>query len=266
MPSPFPGMDPYLERPDLWPDVHGTVINTIRELLVSALPPTYMARVEITITIDYRADPDNRTSVRPDVGVVERTPPASAPYLGGSSPPAVLSAPLHLTNILSELEMRQRRVEIRTIADERLVTVIELLSPANKHGPGHDEYAEKRGNYLQRNIHLMELDLLRKGRRIILLDPLPDAAYFVFLSRADRRPTCEVWPLQLNDPLPFVPVPLLAGDADLALNLGEVLQTAYDRAGYARMLDYTADPIPPLTDEQATWANSLLRKQGMRPT
>ncbi len=262
MPSPFPGMDPYLEHPSLWPDVHNELISEMRAKLVPHLGARYVARMDVRALIDQVTDEEEIAILFPDVAVLqrERTPEF---WPGSVSPGAVAAAPVQLANPMT-VPVRHLTLEIRTVTEERLVTVIEVLSPANKR-PGDSEYLERRGLLLSSGVHLLEIDLLRRGRRIPLSQPLPRAPYFVLLSRGNRRPWCDVWPIQLADPLPVIPVPLLGDDPDVPLDLGGALAAIYDRARYDLSIDYTAAPFPPLAEEDAAWADSRLREKGLRP-
>ena len=144
----------------------------------------------------------------------------------------------------------------------QLVTVIEILSPSNKRA-GHEdcvEYRRKRRDLLRSSTHLMEIDLLRGGERPPLAEPVPSAAYYVVLSREIRRPTVEVWPIQLASPLPVVPVPLLEPDPDVPMDLGAAVASVYERGAYERTIDYQSPPPPPaLSVEEAAWVEQLLR-------
>ena len=259
MPSPFPGMDPYLEHPSLWPDVHTALINEIRYVLTPLLSPRYTARLDVHVMVDHITDPDEIAVIVPDVAVLEPPRAPAAPHAAT----AIAPAPFQMANVLTT-PVRQATLEIRTVSDARLVTVIELLSPVNKR-PTDDRYRHKRERLLDRDVHLLKIDLLRRGRRIRLLHPLPEAPYYVLLSRGSRRPWCDVWPIQLSDPLPVIPVPLLGDDPDVPLDLGGALAAIYDRARYDLSIDYTAAPFPPLAEEDAAWADSRLREQGLRP-
>ncbi|HID61191.1 MAG TPA: DUF4058 family protein, partial [Anaerolineae bacterium] len=184
------------------------------------------------------------------------TAPAYAP-----STTEVALPSLEVVNAIAE-RFKQVTIQVRTVDGGQLVTVIELLSPANKRPGtiGQTAYLRKRVNYLLSTVHLLEIDLLRRGERIPVLEPLPDAPYFVFLSRGERRPVCEVWPIYLQDPLPTVPVPLLKPDADVPLDLQAALTKVYEQAGYDLRIDYTTEPVPPLSAEDAAWADALVER------
>jgi hypothetical protein len=249
MELPFPGMDPYLENPHLWPDVHHSLIVVISNQIQRQLNPNYVAVITPYVIFESIEISSART-VEPDVAVLQ---------------PAPLTLPAEMN-----IPTRYARLEIRTAGDETLVTAIELLSPANKRAgmtesAGAAAYDTKRQELFRTSAHLLEIDLLRNGVRPQLARPLPDYPYFVFLSRAERRPTIEIWPIGLRDPLPVVPVPLRHPDPDVALDLGAALRQIYDSAGYERRIDYRADPpLPALPAEDAAWLDAHLRQRGVR--
>ena len=145
-------------------------------------------------------------------------------------------------------------VEVRDVANRRLVTVIEILSPVNKMGEGALEYADKRLALMGTSVHLLEIDLLRLGQRLLFESDPPPADYYVYLSRFTKRPITEIWPIGLRERLPVVPVPLLPPDADVALDLQRAVDACYDLVHYERLLDYTAaPPPPPLSEADAGW-------------
>ena len=150
-------------------------------------------------------------------------------------------------------------VEIRDAAERRLVTVIEILSPVNKHGEGLDEYVDKRTSILQTQTHLLEIDLLRGGSRIPLIGDLPPTPYYIFLSRFTHRPRTSVWAVGLRDRLPVVPVPLLPPDPDVPLDLQAAVNACFDLVGYERLLDYARPlPAPELSAEDAAWVKAQI--------
>jgi hypothetical protein len=154
-------------------------------------------------------------------------------------------------------------VEIRDAADRRLVTVIEIFSPVNKHSDGVRVYRRRRTALLRTSIHLLEIDLLRHGERIELIGEPPPAPYYVYLSRVQRRPYTQVWPIALRQSLPVVPVPLLPPDMDIPLDLQSAVRVCYDLDGYDRMLDYST-PLPNLSDEDAIWVDGILQTVGYK--
>lgn len=257
--SPFPGMDPYLEAPGLWPDVHTRLINIFAEQLTPLLAPKYIAELNTQVVIDRVSDdpPDTTQAVLPDVTVTRPGGPGSEASTTVAMPPA----PLRLT-IPMAIPTRLVSIYIRLRETEKLITVVELLSPYNKRpGDGRREYLEKRITFFEPDVHLIEIDLLRKWPRMPLEGSLPASAYLAMVSNAYERPACDVWPIGLRQPLPVLPVPLLKPDPDVPLDIGQALRTAYERARYDLRIDYTAPPIPSLSPEDVAWAAALLDQE-----
>lgn len=248
MPSPFPGMDPYLEGSE-WGAFHIEVSVEIQRQLSPQVQPKYhvltmrrfITEVAETMTITRRA-------MYPDTAVIKETAAAWQ-----ATPPT----PIQVATVMPT-QIPHYVVEIRTASGRELVTTIELLPPANKQGQGYDDYLEKRNRILQSAAHLIEIDWLRNGRRLPMYDPLPPAPYYVFLSRVQKRPIVDVWPIQVADRLPVIPVPLLPEDADVTLDLQLVFDTVYDSIGYQTLLDYREPPEIPLAGETAVWIANLL--------
>ncbi|MEW5985329.1 MAG: DUF4058 family protein [Chloroflexota bacterium] len=253
MPSPFPGMDPYLEG-SLWMGVHAQLSAEIARQLAPKLRPRYLALMTERFVMEIQDSVSITTaSLYPDVGVVEAWPVPS-----GGDQAVVATAPLHLRTVMPT-PVPHLTVEIRDAAERRLVTAIEVLSLTNKRGEGRDEYLTKRQRILLGSAHLLEIDLLRSGQRVPMREKLPDAPYFVFLSRAEKRPLTEVWPIALHESLPTVPVPLLPEDPDAPLDLQAAFTTVYNSVGYDLAVDYTHPPEIPLSGRAAAWAKDLLR-------
>jgi hypothetical protein len=142
-----------------------------------------------------------------------------------------------------------------------LVAALELLSPANKEQPGHAQYLAKRHALLVQNVHLVELDLLCGGRRLPMEQPLPPADYYYLVSRGEQRPDCQVYRWTLRQPLPTLPVPLRAPDADLHFDLAAVFTTAYERGRFFRRLPYQGPTPALLREDNRAWCEVILRQR-----
>lgn len=258
MPSPFPGMDPYLEGSE-WMSFHTQFAVEIARQLAPRLRPRYVARTPrryIRVEVDATAADSRSPRVYPDIAIAESARPSSLPREPAGAA-AVMPAPLQLPTVIPEA-VPHVSVEVRSVSSRELVTAIEVLSPTNKR-QSRGEYLRRRRRLLLSAAHLMEIDLLHEGERVPMQRPLPPAPYFVFLSRAQRRPITEVWPVPLGQPLPTVPVPLLAGDADVPLDLQAAFTGVYDGFAYDGDLDYSRPPETPLAPREAEWARERLR-------
>jgi hypothetical protein len=248
-------MDPYLEG-YLWADVHNALASKIRQMLVPKLRPHYTARLEIYLVEDNH--PEAEVGILyPDVEILRvRNAPEPVLTTGGTAlatTPATLTLPL-----IEPIAIRIPTIEIRDAANNSLVTSIEILSPVNKREPGLTQYRQKRQRLYQADVHLIELDFLRRGTRPFDHPRLPTAPYFVTLTRA-RSAAVDLWPIALQQSLPIVPVPLKDEDLDVALDLGVALIEIYDEAGYDLSIDYSqSSPPPALIEADQIWLRSLL--------
>jgi hypothetical protein len=153
------------------------------------------------------------------------------------------------------------RVEVRAVNDRDLVTVIEILSPVNKkpQAQAYKDYLRKRQHLFRSFVHLLEIDLLRGGTRPPLEHAVPPAPYYIMLSREHQRPRVMVWPIQLAQALPTVPVPLRDPDPDAMLNLELALATIYQNGAYGLRINYQQPvPAPALSPEEQLWVDNLL--------
>jgi len=239
--SPFPGMDPYLEQSKLWVDFHNSLADEMRAQLNTQIRPGYFARLTPYTTYEaIEIGQSTARAIRPDVGVMQPD----------------LSVPVDLLS-----------VEIYN-SDETLITAIEILSPVNKK-PGHKgftDYERKREELFHSSAHLIEIDFLREGTRPRLARPVPITPYYIMLSRMERRPKVDVWPIPIAAKLPKIPIPLRTPDPDAILDMSQVMENVYERGAYDVQIDYE-QPVPPpeiSSDEQA-WVTARLQqyRQGL---
>lgn len=273
MGAPFPGMDPYLEAPDIWPDFHDRLAGQISAELNQTLPAPYYARLVMRPEVGIGEDSGGGRRIVPDVAVARRPDPAGGP------PVAVLverrGTPSRSLKITVKSEpLHHATVEIRDPRSaHQLVTLIEIVSPSNKR-PGADRrmYLQKQREVLDSDTSLIELDLLRHGERLLpnlyvdeTLDELqPHADYVVFVNRAwdriDHAMGYEIFPFQVGEMLPCIPVPLREKEPEILLDLQIVFNHVYDTGPYRRgAVDYSRPPEPPLTGEAAAWAEQRIK-------
>jgi hypothetical protein len=250
-------MDPYLENPYTFADFHHEMISGIRAELNRVLMPKYVVRIEERVYIADESDPENRLIV-PDLKVMASWRDAKRASGGTkNSSVATLDTIEPIVAVtFAEVEMHEYYLTIIDVESRHVVTVIEILSPFNKHGrsTGRGEYMKKRREVLLSPSHLVEIDLLRQGTSPFPRDALPEHHYAVHVSRAESRPKGTIWPILLRHPLPVIDIPLQADDSDAKLNLQSILNDAYDRGGYEIVVDYeqpSKPPLPPEWDERA---------------
>jgi hypothetical protein len=255
MPSPFPGMNPYLEHDTVFHGFHQRLVVEICNVLVPQIRPEYIADTDINVYI-HELSGDERLLGRPDVHVAAVVSTGKP----GFSPVASVGATM-VSPIRSALPPAVDVVEIPfvKIMDRRnrqVVTVIEVLSRTNKlKGDDRAAYIAKRNDLRRSDAHFIEIDLLRAGEPMPLTNQ-PDADYRVVLSRQERRPAVDLWPIRLKDRLPVIPVPLRSPDPDASLDLQAVLDRVYDSAGYSDYV-YGLTPQPPLHPADAQWAEGV---------
>lgn len=266
VPSPFPGMDPYLENPPSWMGFHNKLVVEIETALNGLIQPAYYADIEERVYILSDTDPARRQVV-PDIKIVRTGKPGKVKPGRGRNPSGGLAVcePVTVVTLLED-EVSETYVKVVERATGRVVTLIEVLSPANKL-PGsaaHGMYIDKRNAVVRSDTSLVEIDLLRDGRSPSAGLSYPEHEYLVYVSKKSGRPNARIWPIRLTQRLPVIPVPLGGKDPDVDLDLQPLLDTIYDRGPYAVKLDYRADPVPPLPPDLAKWADALLRKKKLR--
>ena len=260
MPCPFPGMDPYLEHPGLWPDVHQRLVVAIADALAPVLRPRYRVAIKQRV---YVANVESIFFLGwPDMSVLSTKPPVR-PAANASASVAVVE-PVPVEVPLPD-RLREGYLEVRDVATAEVVTVLELLSPTNKRpDEGRRLYEEKRLQVLGTRTHLVEVDLLREGEPMAMWGNGQGRHYRILVSRSKRRPRADLYAFDLPQPIPSFLLPLREGDEEPSVDLGALLHALYDRAGYDLAVDCAAEPVPPLEGEAAVWLDELLREKGLR--
>jgi Protein of unknown function (DUF4058) len=261
MPNPFPGMNPYLESPDFWPEVHHLLIGMIQESLVPQLLPKYRVAIEKRI-YELKGEQSLLIGI-PDVSIQHNPIPTNS----STSNVAVATRttePLKVRLAMSE-ELREGYLEVIDIANKEVVTVIEVILPANKRpGKGREMYEEKRDKVFASRTNFVEIDLLRGWEPLPVLDNDIAAHYRILVSRRNQRPGADLYLFNLPDTIPGFPLPLRTGDLEPIVDLQVLLNTAYDRAAYDFTLDYMAELVPVLSETDAVWADALLEERGLK--
>jgi hypothetical protein len=258
----FPGMDPYLEAPLVWPDVHSRLIVYLAEYLRPLLRPRYIASVQSRVFIEGPAQ-----ERFPDVGIRRTlaTHPASSTTVLEADDPLEVQVP--------ELEIQETYLHILDLqTNQRIVTVLEVVSPTNKYsGPGRDAYVAKQTEVRQSDSHLVEIDLLRTGPHVLavperLARALGSYDHLVSVNRAaGKRSGYQLYPRRLAQPLPRFRCPLATGDDDVVINFQAVLERTYEFGGYQDILRYDQLCVPPLSPEDQAWADNLIQKNWQPP-
>ncbi|MFM9959639.1 MAG: DUF4058 family protein [Planctomycetaceae bacterium] len=251
MKSPFPGMDPYLEAH--WRDVHTSMMTYIRDEIQEQLPFDLVARLEGSVSVD---SDDGLRSIAPDVRVVEDFEDA---MLGVRVASLAVAEPLL---VLEEVPQIARHVQILDLSSgERVVTVIEVLSPTNKLTiAGREEYRSKQRDYVAAGVNLVEIDLLRGGQHVLAaaLEFIPESKRRTYMMSVRTRTRTILFGASLREPLPTISIPLRPKDRDVSLNIQQIINLVYERGRYAK-LSYQTNPEPPFSPEDAVWVDELLR-------
>ena len=263
MATPFPGMDPYLERHSLWKEIHTGLIVGIQRFLNPLLRPHYRVAIEQR---NYLAllTPDDELVGIPDLLIVPQPPQPQ-----GLSWPALADVAT-VEPLVGELpvpeEVRERFLEIRDTQTQEIVTVIEILSPTNKiTRDGRKQYEQKRAAVLSSTTNLIEIDLLREGKPFEIKLPgnrsSRQSDYRMVISRAHYRPKADIYLFGIRNPIPNLPIPLRYGEAEPILLLNQILHTIYEEGSYDLAIDYSTPPTPPLAPENQQWVTALLAAQ-----
>ncbi len=261
MPNPFPGMNPYLEVREIWPDVHTSLITYIREALQPKIRPKYIARIGERIQLAAFSQ-----SYVPDVKLVH-TMREPSPTLELATP-IVADEPMLITTL--DEAVREPFIEIIAHESGDVVTVIEVLSPANKAGQGREHYLQKQDDLMATEVNLVEIDLLGYGKETVLariagIVKPADWRYLIDISRGGRRNALEVYAIPLQDRLPNCRIPLRPPDDDAVLDLTTVFNRCYDVGSYDLLIDYSKLPEVPLQAAETEWLRKHLQEKGLFP-
>ena len=227
MPSPFPGMDPYLEAAALWPAFHHQFVADLYKLLLPNLVDRYRARVAQRVYVTEVA----------------------------------------LFTSVAREQHAEELIEIRQRSDGRLVTLIDAVSPANKGtAEGRQAYLNRRAEAKSGGANLIEVDLVLQGEPLLdySRDGLPDWNYAVTVTRSAQPERYEIYTATLQKRLPRFRLPLASDDRDTVLDLQSAFARCYDQGGFGAQINYHQDPAVTLTDEDRRWIDDILRHAKVR--
>lgn len=261
MPSPFPGMDPFLEAH--WGDVHSRLTLYACDEIQAQLPSDLRARVEEYLTVE--SDDEWQKHYAPDVRIVEC--PDFPPPFRGAGATALEIEPLVMEINTEPITLRAIRI-IDTRTGNRVVTGIEFVSPGNMIGRANrKQYRSKRNDLIRGRANVVEIDLTRTGRHILAIPeartpPAYRTPYRVCVSRAAAAHKFEIYRLPLQEKLPKIRIPLRRKEGDVFLDLQALISKAWQLGGYDD-LNYSAPLDPPLRGKDAAWTEALLREKGL---
>lgn len=260
MNSPFPGMNPYLESNIFWSEVHHRLITAIADAIEVNIPPQYRVAIEQRT---YLSDDSDSVLVGiPDVSVFSKQ--AVNPKHSSSTTEVSASEGITVTMPIPE-NIKENYLEIKEVATGFVVTTIEILSPKNKRsGEGRKAYERKRKQVLASLSHLVEIDLLRSGKPMSVMEEVPSTDYRIIVSRSELRPQAKLYGFSIREPIPKFLLPLQSEDTEIVLDLQSLLNGIYNRARYHLAIDYNQEPVPSLKPEDKTWLDIFLREKGLR--
>ena len=261
MSHPFPGMNPYLEHPELFPGLHHLLISEIARFLSPQLRPKYRVAVEVRT---YESNDENSLQVGiPDVTIRSRqsandSTATNVAIAEPSTEPVRVRVPVPWT-------IKEGYLEVREVGTEALITTIEILSPSNKRaGKGRQKYLKKREQVLESRTNLVEIDLLRKGEPMPIVDNNIQSHYRILVYRGNTRPFADLYAFNLQNVIPSFPLPLRSGDNEPVINLQELLNQVYEIYDYDLVVDYNQEAVPSLIEENKVWVDRVLKEKGFR--
>lgn len=255
--SPFPGMDPYIERREWWKGLHTQIIGKLgTDLLPPLLAPAYFVDPEPSLQVVAER------TVYPDLQI-------NAKEIFPSKYPSGMGMPVAAPTKVEEFQVKTvpdddnepMALWIRN-ASERLVTIVEVLSYSNKaSGADRIQYLAKRREMIANGVNLVEVDLLRWGHRLVL-EPLSEP-YHIFVTRAQEHPKTYIWSFGFDSPIPTVPLPLVDRDEYVPLPLQEAIQVIYQARAFRERIDYSQDPEGPLNTAWRAALDDWRKRTGM---
>src|SRR5438132_919569 len=222
MASPFPGMDPWLEDPDVWPGLHNELIAALKFRLAPLLRPHYLVKLQERT---YITEPEELVII-PDLTIHQHKSQRARAKGPGT---AVVETKAVTVRVPIPYPVREWYIEVHKVGAGKLVTVVELLSPTNKReGEGRRLYLKKRNRIFESSTNLVEVDLVRSGKPMPMDGEVPKSHYRIVVSRGNRRPHAELWPFSVRDPIPRFALPLRPGDREPEVDLRAVLDQVYE--------------------------------------
>lgn len=259
MKSKFLGMDPYLEGSD-WPDVHNSLAYVIKRQLSPQLTPKYFARLEKYVVTDVNQEL-NMGIVYPDLDVWKKPPEALREPSTLVEAAPMLTPPTATVPLRGDLKVNVPVIEIKDKENNQLITTIELISPANKRKLGFEKFVKKQEALQRKGVNLLEIDLIRMGKRRINHTLATNAHYLVSLFRKGFG-KMDFWAIDIKHPLPVLPIPLKSPDPDAVLDLQKAFDEMYEEGGYSNSINYgKTPPLPVFTEEENEWINIIMKKK-----
>ncbi|BAZ83526.1 DUF4058 family protein [Sphaerospermopsis kisseleviana CS-549] len=256
MRNPFPGMNPYLEQPELWHQVHNRLIVAIADDLTPQIAPKYRVSIEERV---YTSVDDISLVGIADVAVAKRNNNVET---GTTLTTTKLAEPSKVKVPMYE-EVIERFLEVKATKSREVVTVIKILSPKNKRSKeGRTVYENKRQKILASATNLVEIDLLRLGESLPILGATK-SDYNILVSRSHQRPDADLYSFDLQDSIPIFPVPLRLGENEPVIDLNRLLNEIYERARFDLAIDYSQVLKPGLSSDQEVWVREILEKNSI---
>lgn len=251
--NPFPGMNPYLENPTRWPGVQFILVSHLQRQLTRHLPPGFVSRVQ------KRG--------------VETVPSTATPQHTAEAAMEALATGTRAPEAATRMYMRHLSLEVRDCRDgiARVVAHIEVVSPTIKEqGRARVAHQQRQAERMNCDVHLLEIDLLRGGKYCLhvpfsIVQECGAWDYLIVLQDVFRPSHDLFWRVALDEPLPRLLLPLAPDVTPVPLDMQTALNDCYDESGLGLDIDYTQEPDPPLSPEQARWSDALLRNAGLRP-